>query len=202
MTGTGYRRRMPRKLRLQAADVVYHVGSRGVEKRPIFGVLEHDRGFFLSLLAKVVRKHEWLCHAYCLMGNHFHLVVETPKENLSDGMQLLKGDYAQWFNANAEREGALFERRFWSEAATDEGYLYNMARYVALNPVRVGWARTPERWPWSSYAATVGLSAPPPFLAVDSLLAWFGGPADGKVRFAQFVGEGLADWSRTDTSGV
>lgn len=188
---------MPRAPRIQAADVIYHVGSRGVEKRPIFGVLADDRERFLALLDRVVRKYEWLCHAYCLMGNHFHLVLETPEANLSAGMQYLKGEYAQWFNAcHPNREGTLFERRFWAGLALEESYALELARYVALNPVRVGWTRSPEEWPWSSYAATVGLARKPSFLNVDGVLGLFGGGPKSRLRFAEFVGVGVGDPAR------
>lgn len=188
---------MARAPRTQAAGVIYHVGSRGVEKRPIFGVLAGDREWFLSLLDRVVRRHGWLCHAYCLMGNHFHLVLETPRANLSAGMQYLKGEYAQWFNVwHPNREGALFERRFWAEMALEESYVFELARYVALNPVRAGWTASPEEWPWSSYAATVGLARKPAFLDVDGVLDLFGGGPRSRLRFAQFVGVGVGDPAR------
>jgi putative transposase len=184
-------------MRIQAPDVIYHVGSRGVEKRAIYDVVPRDRREFLHLLERTTDKFRWLCHAYCLMGNHFHLVLETPDANLSDGMQYLKGEYASWFNAvHPAREGALFERRFWSRIARSESYVYELARYVALNPVRTGWVSVPEAWEWSSYAATVGLARPPAFLNVDGVLRLFGDKRKGAVRFAQFVGEGIADPAR------
>ena len=182
---------MARRLRVQASDVVFHVASRGVEKRPIFDVARHDRDYFLSLFDRVVRRFEWHCLAYCLMGNHFHLVLETPKANLADGMQLLKRDYAQWFNAVNAREGTLFERRYWSDVIAGERRAHALARYVSLNPVRAGLVRFPEEWPWSSYAATVGLVRAPAFLHVDGMLDWFGGGRRGRLSFAQFVGEEL-----------
>jgi REP element-mobilizing transposase RayT len=182
---------MPRDLRLEAPDVLYHVGSRGVEKRPIFDCGHRDREYFLDLLAKVVRKFVWQVHAYCLMGNHFHLVLDTPNANLSAGMQYLKGQYGQWFNAVAGREGALFERRFWSRIALSEAYVLELSRYVVLNPVRAGLARRPDEWPWSSYQATVGLDGVPEFLAVNGVLDLFGGGRNGSVRYAQFVGEAI-----------
>ena len=166
---------MSRDLRLQASDVLYHVGSRGVEKRPIFDCAVRDRERFLQLLAEVVRKFEWRVHAYCLMGNHFHLLVDTPNANLSDGMQSLKGQYAQWFNAVVGREGALFERRFWSRIALTEAYVLELSRYVVLNPVRAGLTKRPDEWPWSSYQATVGLEGRPAFLTADGVLDLFGG---------------------------
>ena len=182
---------MARDLRLEAPDVLYHVGSRGVEKRPIFDCAHCDREYFLGLLGKVVRKFVWRVHAYCLMGNHFHLVLDTPNANLSVGMQYLKGQYAQWFNAVLGREGALFERRYWSRIALSEAYVLELSRYVVLNPVRAGWARRPDEWPWSSYQATVGLDGVPAFLTVDPVLDLFGGGRSGCVRYAQFVGEAI-----------
>jgi len=130
------------------------------------------------------------------MGNHFHLAVDTPEANLSDGMRYLKGEYAQWFNMVNDREGALFERRFWAEMADTDAYLYEVCRYIVLNPVRAGICRAPEDWPWSSYSGTIGLTPPPSFLTVEDVLAWFGGAERGGVRYAQFVGEGLIDARR------
>jgi REP-associated tyrosine transposase len=182
---------MARGPRFEAPDVLYHVGSRGVEKRPIFDCGPRDRERFLALLAKVVRKFGWRVHAYCLMGNHFHLVLDTPNANLSAGMQSLKGDYARWFNTVVGREGALFERRFWSRIALSEAYVLELSRYVALNPVRAGLTRRPDEWPWSSYQATVGLDGVPAFLTVDGVLGLFGGGAAACVRYAQFVGEAI-----------
>jgi putative transposase len=187
---------MSRKQRLLAPDVVYHVGSRRVEKRPMFDVVPRDRLVFLGLLDHVVRHYRWRCHAYCLMGNHFHLVVDTPEANLSDGMRYLKGEYARWFNSLSGREGALFERRFWSESADTDDYLFEICRYVVLNPVRAGLCRTPEEWPWSSYGATLGLAPAPSFLTIEDVLAWFGGGKRGLVRYAQFVGEGIGSARR------
>jgi REP element-mobilizing transposase RayT len=183
---------MSRKARVLVPEVVYHVGSRGVEKRQIFDVFPGDRAYFLDLLATVVRTYCWRLHAYCLMGNHFHLAVETPDANLSDGMQYLKGRYAQWFNMVNLREGALFERRYFSEMVDTEPYLHELCRYIVLNPVRAGLTRAPEDWPWSSYSATVGLAPVPAFLFVDDIRAWFGGERGGTVRYARFVGEGLS----------
>lgn len=185
---------MPRAPRYQAADVVYHVGSRGVEKRAIYDVVPRDREYFLGLLAEVIERYGWLCHSYCLMGNHFHLVVETPGANLSIGMQFLKGEYAAWFNAvGGTREGTLFERRFWSSYVRNDAYALALARYVALNPVRAGIVATPDQWPWSSYSATAGLSRAPRWLYTDGVLQFFGPTAGARTRFAQYVGEGIGD---------
>jgi putative transposase len=182
---------MPRRLRLQAPDVLYHVGSRGVEKRSIFERAPRDREYFMGLLDEVVHRFHWRLYAFCLMGNHFHLVLDTPEANLSVGMQYLKGDYAQWLNDAAGREGALFERRFWARHASNEAYVLELSRYVVLNPVRAGWVRSPEEWIWSSYAATVGLERCPRFLRADGLLSWHGGGREGRHRYARFVRDAI-----------
>lgn len=182
---------MPRALRIQAPNVLYHVGSRAVEKQSIFGVVRRDWRVFHDLLDHVVSEFRWNLHAYCVMRNHFHLVLDTPHANLSAGMQYLKGEYAQWFNQAKGREGALFERRFWYRLAATDAYVLELARYVALNPVRAGFVRRPEEWPWSSYAATIGRAEAPRCLRVDDLLRWFGGGHQARLLFEQFVEEGM-----------
>jgi putative transposase len=171
--------------------VLYHVGSRGVEKRSIFDRAPRDREVFIDLLDEVVLRFEWRLYAYCLMGNHFHLVLDTPAANLSAGMQHLKGKYAQWLNGAAGREGTLFERRFWSRLALREEYVLELSRYVVLNPVRVGWVRSPEEWIWSSYAATIGLERCPRFLRADGLLDWHGGGREARHTYARFVRDAI-----------
>ncbi|MFL5963812.1 MAG: transposase [Gaiellaceae bacterium] len=196
---------MPRKPRVQQPETIYHVGSRGVDKQPIFGVVRWDHEIFIDLLGSTVTNYRWRLHAYCLMGNHFHLVLDTPHSNLADGMQYLKGRYAQWFNRVKGREGALFERRYWDRMAWSEAYVLALARYVALNPVRSGWRSSPEEWPWSSYAATVGLEPSPRFLHTEALLGWFGGGRTGRLQYAEFVRDAMvrsAGGIAGETSGV
>jgi putative transposase len=183
---------MPRKPRVQIADVVYHVGSRGVEKRPIFDVVQGDREYFLALLEKTVTRHRWRCHAYCLMGNHFHLAVETPDENLAAGMQYLKGRYAMWFNDQNDREGALFERRYFGELVDTEAHAYELARYIVLNPVRAQLCAHPREWQWSSYAAAVRTIKAPGFLHLEGLHVLFGEGVEGVARYERFVEDGIA----------
>jgi REP element-mobilizing transposase RayT len=187
-----------RALRIQAPDVLYHVGSRAVEKQRIFGAVPFDREWFIGRLARIVLSYEWRCHAYCVMGNHFHLVIDTPLANLSAGMRDLKGSYAQWFNRYKPREGALFERRFWYRIVQRESHVFELARYVALNPVRAGLVRSPEEWPWSSYAATAGFERPPAFLHLDDVLSCFGGGVLARGRFVDFVTDGLRGTTLSD----
>lgn len=188
----GYGRTMPRELRVQVPDVTYHVGSRGVDKRPIFDVVENDRVYFLALLSRVVERYGWLCHAYCLMGNHFHLLVETPDANIAAGMQYLKGRYAAWFNEECERVGALFERRYFGELVETEKHAYELARYLVLNPVRAGLCEHPRDWEWSSYRAEVGLVRRPAFLQGRYVRNLFGDGPEGVARYVRFVDDGVA----------
>jgi putative transposase len=138
--------RLPRKI---FPDGLYHVTTRGVAGIAIF-LDDDDRLFFLRLLAEVVRRHAWRSHAFCLMTNHYHLVVETLRENLSDGVRRLNGVYAQRFNLRYGRTGHLFGDRFWVAPLETEGHLRETCRYVLLNPVRAGLCGEPAAWPWSA----------------------------------------------------
>jgi len=183
---------MARKPRIEIADVIYHVTTRAVDKQPIFDIVQGDREFFLVLVEHVVARYRWRLHAYCLMGNHFHLVVETPDANLASGMQYLKGRYAIWFNDQTGREGALFERRYRSELVEREAHAYELARYVVLNPVRAKQCAHPRDWRWSSYCAAVGAIKAPAFLYVRGLHDLFGDGPRGIALFERFVEDGIA----------
>lgn len=182
---------MPRPLRPQIPDGLYHVTTRGNRRQPI--VLEdRDCELFLFLLGNVVEQLGWKVHAYCLMTNHYHLLVETPNADLSVGMQLLNGQYAQAFNRRHGYEGHLFERRFFSEVVESDWHLLEVVRYIVLNPVRAGLCRHPAEWRWSSYRATVNRARRPKFLSVE-LLGMFGSIREQAIpAFEQFVALGLA----------
>lgn len=126
----------------------FHVVTRGVEQRLIF-LDDDDRCAFLDLLAEVVARHRWQLHAYCLMGNHVHLVIETTPAELSRGMHRLLFRYAQRFNARYDRKGHLFAGRFGARVVRTLRYLANACIYVIWNPVRVGLCVAPHAWPWS-----------------------------------------------------
>jgi len=134
------------------ADGIYHVTNRGNDRRAIFDD-ELDYLDFIRQLAKVVDACGWLCHSFCLMPNHYHLLVETPQPNLGDGMHLLNGRYARRFNARHERVGHLFQGPYRAEAVERDEHLLEVCRYVVLNPVRAGLVERAERWPWSSYGS-------------------------------------------------
>jgi REP element-mobilizing transposase RayT len=177
--------------RIQSDEVLYHVCSRGVDKQLIFGVVDGDRAVFIKLLERTVKRYGWQLHAYCLMGNHFHLVLDTPGANIAAGMQYLKSSYALWFNEAKPREGHLFERRYYSGLVDREAHFFAACRYVVLNPVRAGLCRHPADWPWSSYRATAALVTPPAFLRTEFVHELFGGQPAGAKRYAQFVADAL-----------
>jgi putative transposase len=164
---------MSRPLRIEYPGAVYHVTSRGDARRPIFRT-DDDRVLFLDVLASIVSRFHWLCHAYCLMNNHYHLVLETPEGNLSRGMRQLNGVYTQRFNRRHRKPGHVFQGRYKAIVVEKESYLLELCRYVVLNPVRAAAAETPEAWKWSSYRASAGYADAPDYLTTDWILAHFG----------------------------
>ncbi len=181
---------MARPLRIEYEGAVYHVTSRGNASAEIF-LDDIDRTRFLEVLASTVERFSWICHAYCLMANHFHLLVETPQPNLSRGMQHLNGVYTQWFNRQHSRFGHLVQGRFKSIVVEKESYLLELARYIVLNPVRAQMVRSARDWRWSSYRATAGQVEPPEFLTTKWLLAQFGRTSAEAVRaYRAFVKQG------------
>lgn len=163
---------MARPLRIEYEGAVYHVTSRGNAGAGIF-LDDADRERFLVLLGVVVERFGWICHAYCLMGNHYHLLVETPEPNLSRGMKHLNGVYTQWFNRQHSRAGHLVQGRFKAILVEKEGYLLELARYIALNPVRAKLVQNASDWHWSSFRTTAGLVDPPGFLTTSWILSQF-----------------------------
>lgn len=184
---------MSRPLRLCFPGAVYHLISRGNAREAIVRD-DSDRVAFLRTLAHVVERFSWLCHSYCLMDNHYHLVVETPLPNLSSGMRQLNGLHAKHFNARHKRCGHVFQARFRSLLVETDSYLLAVCRYVVLNPVRAGICERPEDWPWSSYRATAGLEPAPGFLTTDWLLSQFA-PTRGlaQKRYRAYVAAGIED---------
>ena len=181
---------MARPLRLSFPGAVYHVTSRGNARQDIVAD-DRDRSQWLSLLAHVVDRYGWLCHAYCLMDNHYHLVIETPKPNLSIGMRQLNGRYTQAYNRRHEQVGHVFQGRFTAILVEKDAHLLELCRYVVLNPVRAKIVSHPRLWVWSSYRATVGETKAPGWLTTDWILSQFGqrgGPA--QARYRTFVAEG------------
>lgn len=183
---------MTRPLRIEFSGALYHVTSRGDRREDIYDD-DEDRETFLRILSEVVDRFNWVCHAYCLMSNHYHLVVETPDGNLSKGMRQLNGVYTQASNRRHRRNGHLFQGRFKGILVDGDSYLLELTRYVVLNPVRANMVERPEQWPWSSYQAMVGQVLSPPFLDIDGLLLQFDERRQqARARYRQFVLDGIA----------
>lgn len=180
---------MARPLRIEFAGALYHVTSRGNERRPIFRS-DQDRWTFLALLEQAARRFRWSVAAYVLMTNHFHLVIQTADPNLSRGMQWLNGTYAAWFNHRHKRTGHLFQGRFHAFLVEKEAYFAELLRYVVLNPVRAKIVARPEDYQWSSYRATAGLEVAPMWLDLASALSWLTvEPAVANAAYREFVSE-------------
>ena len=184
---------MARPLRLEFPGALYHVMSRGNEKSLVFRD-DRDRRVFLSLLGRIVTKESWSLHSYCLLGNHYHLLVETPLGRLSRGMHALNGGYSQEFNRRHNRRGHLFEGRFKGILVEKEAHLLELHRYVVLNPVRAGLTPTPGAWIWSSFRATCGIVASPSWLETRWTLAQFGSDRRTAVEaYVRFVSRGIGE---------
>jgi REP element-mobilizing transposase RayT len=181
---------MSRPLRIEFAGALYHVTARGNRREAIYED-DADRRLFLDVLGDVVERFNWLCHAYCLMTNHYHLMVETPDGNLAKGMRQLNGVYTQKINRRHRRSGHVFQGRYTAVLVDADAHLLELARYVVLNPVRAGMVDAPRAWRWSSYRATAGGAKAPSWLAADALLARFADDRAAAVRrYRRFVAEG------------
>jgi len=181
---------MTRPLRLEFAGALYHVTSRGDGREEIY-LADGDRRVFFDVLAEACVHCNWIIHAYCLMTNHYHLIVETPDANLAKGMRELNGVYTQRFNRVYNRVGHVFQGRYKAILAQKEAYLLELARYVVLNPVRARMVRTPGEYPWSSYRAMIGEEAAPEWLETRWILASFGEmEAEAVEGYARFVAQG------------
>lgn len=191
---------MARPLRIEFEGAVYHVTSRGNAKKDIFED-DVDREVFLKVLDEVIKRFNWLCHAYCLMNNHYHLLIETPEGNLSKGMRQLNGVYTQRHNHRHNKTGHVFQGRYKAILIDKESYLLEVSRYVVLNPVRAMLVKRPDDWKWSSYLATAGIAKTPEYLTTDWILGRFGNnKAEAELRYREFVMNGIkkeeSPWKR------
>ena len=182
---------MARSLRIEFAGAFYHVTARGNQRSTIF-IVDDDRRKWLELIAQVADRFHWRVFAYCQMGNHFHLLVQTPEPNLSRCLRHLNGVYTQRFNRHHRRCGHLPQGRYHAVLVDQDSYLMEVTRYVLLNPVRARMVPHPGNWAWSSYQATIGVTQSPPWLAVNELLSHFSSQTSTAVAaFERFVIAGL-----------
>ena len=181
---------MARPLRLELSGGVYHVTSRGDGREDIY-LSDGDREAWLDVFATVCKRFNWVCHAWCQMTNHYHILVETPEANLAQGMRQLNGVYTQRFNRAHARVGHVFQGRYKAILVERDSYLLELARYVVLNPLRAKMVRRLEAWPWSSYLATCGQAASPAWLQTDWTLGQFGQRRSSAIaKYVTFVHEG------------
>lgn len=181
---------MSRPLRLELAGGLYHVTSRGNGREDIY-LSDTDRQAWLDVFAQVCKRFNWVCHAWCQMTNHYHILIETPEANLAQGMRQLNGVYTQRFNRAHSRVGHVFQGRYKAILVERESYLLELARYVVLNPLRARMVKRLENWPWSSYHASCGQVPAPEWLQTDWILAQFGRQRAAAIRkYVEFVHEG------------
>ena len=186
---------MARPLRIEYPGALYHITSRGNARQKIFRN-EKDRSYFIELLSSITDRFQWLCYAYCLMGNHYHLVIETREANLAKGMRQLNGVYTQKCNWKYQKTGYVFQGRYKAIIVDRDAYLLELCRYVVLNPVRAHAIEKTEDWKWSSYRATAGIDDVPRFLTADRLLAQFSTRRKRACElYRRFVTEGISGTS-------
>ena len=186
---------MARVPRRALPDGIAHVYTRGNRRQPIY-VRAADGFHFLGVLNDIVQRFGVACWAYCLMPNHYHLVLDGGQQDLSRALHRLNGCYAQWFNRQYGHWGHLFGDRFSSKEILDEGYALEVIRYVLLNPVRAGLCTHPREWPWSSYGATAGVLPRPRFLSLE----WMDELSISPAGFVEYVDQALV--AAPETAGV
>ena len=178
-------------------DYPYHVITKGNDDRPLVYDVR-DRELFVLGLDQAATRHGWKVWSWCLMTNHFHLVVKTQESSLSRGMQELNGNHSRRVNRRHGRSGHLLRNRFFSAAVDSDAYAVSSNIYVVNNPVKAGLCTTPADWPWCSYRATVGLEQPPAWLAVDAVLGLFGRDRKKAIReYTDYVHSGHVPVSDT-----
>lgn len=181
---------MARPLRIEFAGALYHVTARGNAREAIYSHAT-DRQQFLMVLQNTVHRYDWYCHAYCLMDNHYHLLIETSTPTLSKGMKYLNGTYTQYFNRQHQRVGHVLQGRFKAILVQKDAYLLELARYIALNPVRAQMVRSAGEWRWSSYRATAGYEKRDACLTTEWILAGFANTKNvAQQRYRDFVQAG------------
>ena len=181
---------MSRPLRIEYPGAFYHVTSRGNERKMVFQSTR-DREKYLSYLESAHDRYGAIIHVYCLMGNHYHLLLETPRGNLSQVIHHIDGAYTTYFNVKRDRSGHLFQGRFKGILVDKDAYCKELSRYIHLNPVRAGMVKSPSEYPWSSYRSFIGKDKKPDWLTMELVLGDFGGEGKkGYRRYREYVERG------------
>ena len=182
---------MARPLRIEFPGALYHITVRGNNKKNIY-IDDSDRWNWMSVFAEVAERYNWACYSYCLMNNHYHLLVQTAEGNLSQGMRQLNGVYTQRFNRSHGRVGHLFQGRYKAILVQRDAYFLELCRYIVLNPVRAGIVPSAEEWPWSSYQYIIRQQQSPAWFHCNKLLLKFASDRGEAVsEYVDFVSRGV-----------
>lgn len=193
---------MGRSLRIEYSGAFYHVTSRGNEQKDVFKS-QKDREKFLSYLASASERYGAAIHAFCLMSNHYHVLMETPAGNLSQIMRHINGAYTNYFNTKRKRAGHLFQGRYKAILVEKNVYALELSRYIHLNPVRAGMVKMPEEYRWSSYRSYIGLASPPDWLITTEQLGQFqGGVLEMQSNYKSFVEDANGEVVESPFAGV
>jgi REP element-mobilizing transposase RayT len=171
--------------RIEFPGAWYHIFSRGIAKQEVY-LDDNDRHHFLSLIGQVAEDLNVECHGYCLMDNHYHLILHTPDGNLSRAMKRIIGPYTQRLNKRHDRDGPIFNGRFKSEIVEDDTYLLSLSRYVHLDPVAAGLVDAPGKYKWSSYNFYINRAKGPQWIKSEPILRAIGGQRP-RQRYRNFV---------------
>jgi len=191
-----------RPLRHQYPEAFYHVTSRGNERKAIFKT-DRDRGKFLTYLESAHERYGAIIHVFCLMDNHYHLLLETPRGNLSQILHHVNGAYTTYFNVKRQRSGHLFQGRYHAILVEKDAYCQELSRYIHMNPLRAGKAKDLRLYPWSSYPYYIGLKGKPSWLETGSILGYFGRKESwAQTKYREFVEEATRIKIKNPLEGV
>jgi REP-associated tyrosine transposase len=193
---------MARPLRIEYPGAYYHVTSRGNEQKDVFKS-QKDREKFLSYLESATHRYGAAIHAYCLMSNHYHLILETPGGNLSQIMRHINGAYTTYFNVKRKRAGHLFQGRYKAILIEADEYASELSRYIHLNPVNAGMVTRPEEYQWSSYRSYIGEKTHPAWLKTEFILGYFSKKAaNARKKYRLFVEDMLGNEYESPLNGT
>lgn len=192
---------MGRPLRIEYAGAHYHITARGNERKDVFKS-QRDREQFLSYLESAVNRYGAVIHAYCLMSNHYHLLIETPSGNISQIMQHINGAYTNYFNVKRKRAGHLFQSRYKAILIEADEYYKELSRYIHLNPVRAGMVTRPEEYRWSSYCDYISQRKAPDWLTTKLILDYFGTGKAAANKYRRFTEDLLEQQYESPLTGV
>lgn len=182
---------MARPLRIQYPGAFYHITARGNERKAVYNSTQ-DRKQFLLYLESAHKRYGAIIHAYCLMGNHYHLLLETPRENLSQVMHHINGAYTTYYNIKRRRSGHLFQSRYKAILVEKDAYCQELSRYIHLNPLRAGMVNMVEEYHWSSYQSYIGMRKDEQWLETGYVLGYFGsGKSTARKKYRKYVEEAV-----------